>query len=360
MSAIYGALQLADTDRSYIQTLGQRLVFDGVKKVVEQHNADMRAAYSVFVEETTSDFKRRYKLPGSGYMQRRGANGRPGLVKASGQWDVAFPLEDFAAALGGNDVAMAYMTLPDLDRHLDTIIMQNINTVRREILVNLLGNTNFSFVDENNGTLTCVPLANGDSVVYPPLAGSDTEATDNHYLESGYAYTAISDTNNPIKTIVNELAEHTGNSGTENIVVFISPDETPYVEALTDYVEVGDKYIVVGANMDTVTGVPANLPGRVIGRCNNAWISEWRWLPSHYMIGIDLAPTSPKPLIHRVDPIETGLGQGLVLVETKKDAPFEESFWRNRFGFGVGNRLNGVVMELGTGGTYTIPTTYAR
>jgi hypothetical protein len=32
--------------------------------------------------------------------------------------------------------------------------------------------------------------------------------------------------------------------------------------------------------------------------------------------------------------------------------------WRTRFGVGVANRLNAVVMELGSGGTYTIPTGY--
>jgi len=35
-----------------------------------------------------------------------------------------------------------------------------------------------------------------------------------------------------------------------------------------------------------------------------------------------------------------------------------DSFWRHRMGYGVANRLNGVVMELAAGGTYTIPTVY--
>ena len=47
------------------------------------------------------------------------------------------------------------------------------------------------------------------------------------------------------------------------------------------------------------------------------------------------------------------------MVAQEKKHPIERLTWRHRFGFGVRNRLNGVVMELGTGGTYTIPTAYA-
>jgi hypothetical protein len=68
---------------------------------------------------------------------------------------------------------------------------------------------------------------------------------------------------------------------------------------------------------------------------------------------------APAPVIKRVDPAATGLGRGLQLVAEDESFPFTASFWRHRFGFGVGNRLNGVVMELGTGGTYTVPAAYA-
>jgi hypothetical protein len=33
--------------------------------------------------------------------------------------------------------------------------------------------------------------------------------------------------------------------------------------------------------------------------------------------------------------------------------------WRWRFGLGTRNRLNGVIMELGVGGSYSIPSDYA-
>jgi hypothetical protein len=44
------------------------------------------------------------------------------------------------------------------------------------------------------------------------------------------------------------------------------------------------------------------------------------------------------------------------------DQPFIDYEWSNRYGFGCGNRLNGIVMDLTAAGgasTYTIPTAYA-
>jgi hypothetical protein len=61
----------------------------------------------------------------------------------------------------------------------------------------------------------------------------------------------------------------------------------------------------------------------------------------------------------RVDPASTGLGQGLQLVAESDTHPFSASHYSHRFGLGAGNRLNGVVMELGTGGTYSIPSGYS-
>ena len=149
---------------------------------------------------------------------------------------VALPLEDFGAQLSGNDVDMAYMSVAELDRHLNTVVAQNVNTLRFEMLKALLNNTQDTFVDPLHGSLSIEPLANGDTVVYPPVLGSESEATDDHYLESNYAASAISDANNPFITIRDEIEEHFGvDQGGSNIVVFINQAQTTAVEDLSDF-----------------------------------------------------------------------------------------------------------------------------
>ena len=357
MSGIFGALGLNDTDRVFQATAGQRVIYEEAVSYVNRVNAEIDRILGVFVERTTSDYKLRYKLPGGGHLARRGPSGRYGAVKATGSWDVAFPLEDFGAELAGDDVTMAYMTVQELDNHILTVTAKNVNTVRFEMLKALLNNTQGTVVDPLWGSLSIEPLANGDTVVYPPVLGSETEAIDDHYLESSYAASAISDANNPYETIRDELEEHFGAAtGGENIVVFVNNAQRAKTEDLTDFDPVPDNYIRVGDNVNVPIGLP-NVPGRILGRVSGCWVAEWRWIPSAYMLGILLSEAGP--LMRRVDPADTGLGQGLQLVAQEEEFPFQSSVWRHRFGFGAGNRLNGVVMELGTGGSYSIPSGYS-
>lgn len=358
MSQLLGILGINDNDRVLMQTVGQDVVWDAAQQEIARFNAELDAAMSVFMERGTTNYKERYKLAGGGYLQRRGGQAQSAAVKAAGQWDVAYPLEDFGAAIGGSDVDLAYMTIQDMDRHLDTVMGQSVNTTRREILAALLCNTDFNFVDPLYGTLAVKPLANGDSVAYPPVLGADAEATENHYLASGYASASISDTNNPFPVIAGELEEHFGSpTGGSNIVTFINAAQTAKAESLADFDEVPDRFVAPGANTDVPYNLPANLPGRVLGRCGGCWVVEWRFVPADYIIGVHL--DAPRPLVRREDPADTGLGIGLQLVAQDEQHPFRTSFYRHRFGFGVGNRLNGVVMHL-TASSYAIPTGYAR
>lgn len=357
MSGIFGVLGISDTDRSFINTIGQQVVYDATQVLLTQYNTDLQAAMSVFVESETTDHKWRYKLPGGGRLSRRGGQAQSAAGKAYGSWDVAFPLEDFGRQVAGDDVTLAYMTMQEYNRHLDTVLIQDQNTVRFEMLRALLNSTQGTFIDPDKGTLSIERLANGDTVTYPPVLGSETEATENHYLESGYTAASISDTNNPFATIRDEIEEHFGAStGGENIVVFINNAQTAVSTDLTDFDEVVDTFVRAGTNRDVPNALP-NVPGRILGRCSGVWVVEWRWMPANYMFGLHL--DAPKPLMMRVDPVETGLPRGLALVSTDSTYPMQAAHYRHRFGFGAGNRLNGVVMELGTGGTYTVPTAYA-
>lgn len=361
MSGIFGLLGLDDTDRAFVNTLGQRVVYDAIGQLFEQHNADLMAAMSVFVDGETEDFKFRYKLPGGGYLSRRGGQAQSPNVKRTGSWDVALPLEDFGAAIGGDDVTLAYMTVQELNTHLQTIMQQNINTTRLEILKALLDNVSYTFVDEIHGSLSVVALANGDGVLYPPVLGTSSEAEETHHIETNYAPGSISDTNDPYVTAANELEEHFGApTAGSNIVQFINPDAVAKTRDLAAFVPVTDMGVMPGQDTATVLGLPGNLPGRLLGRHEEAgvWIAEWRWVPATYQIAIHL--DAPKPLRMRVDPANTGLARGLNLVSTSDAYPLQNSHYRNRFGVAVVNRLNGVVLELGTGGTYSVPSGYSH
>lgn len=358
MSGIFGILGLQDHEYAFLNTMGQQVIYEAANEELRRHNAEMTTVLNLFVEETTENFKERYKLPGGGRLQRISGQAQAAAVRAYGVWDVAYPLEDFGAQVASDRIDFAYATVRDLDRHLDTVTMQNINTLRFELLKALFNSAQDTFTDRNHGSLSIEPLANGDTVVYPPVLGSETEATENHYLESGYASASISDTNDPYVTIVDELEEHFGTpTGGSEIVTFINNAERAKTFDLTDFDPVIDRFIRPGDQVDVPVLPGTTLPGRTLGRHNaGTWVQEWRWIPSGYLLALHLG--APKPVKMRRHPASTNLPSGLTLVSESDIYPFTQAHYEHHFGFGVGNRLNGVVVELGTGGTYTVPTAY--
>jgi len=364
MAGIFGNITVNDSERVFAATVGQQVLWTAAQEYITRVNAELAIIESLFIERTTEDFKIRYKLPGGGYLQRRNSDGTFANVKAYGKWDVALPLEDFGAAIGGNDVDMAYLTVGELDRHIDTTTIQNVNTRRFEILKALLNNAEDTFVDERQGSLLVEPLANGDSVTYPPVVGASADAAEDHYVGSNYATASMSDANNPYAVAAAELEEHFGAAtGGSQIASFINVAEVPKTRALAEFVPVSDIAVNRGSAADTIAAIPPELTriGRVLGRLDTSgvWVVEWNWMPATYILTLHLE--APKPIMERVDPADTGLPRGLTLVaqtQFQDTFPFQESTWRHRFGFGVGNRLNGHVTQLVTSTSYTTPTAY--
>lgn len=359
VQTIPGILGIDDSERTFVEGVGQQSVWEATQQYVQMVNEDLARITNLFIEKTTEDHKFRYYLPADGELQRVSKRGVPAERKVTGSWDVALPLEGFGDAVAWQRRDIAYMTLRDYQRAVEGVVLRAQNTLRKEILRALLDNVGYTFPDELRGDLSVVPLANGDSVKYPPKAGETTAATATHYIETNYATASITDTNNPIKTISRALrGRFVSNGAQRRRVILVASGAQDYIEALTDFEPVDDPNIKKGVNSDQVLNVPVSIPGEVIGYCNEAYVSVWEWMPANYMIGIDLL--AEKPLQMRVDPGYTNLPRGLALVSESDQFPITKSNWEWWMGLGVVNRLNGYVAELGTGGTYSVPSGYSH
>lgn len=357
MSWIYGALGLSEEDnqRLFVQTAGQELVFLAAQTYLAQWSAGLNAAESVFVEMETRIFKERYLLPGYGYMPKLGTAGPSPAVKARGKYDTAYPIEMFGDSLGYNRVSFAHLTLGMFQNDIDTITNRAVQTRRFNLLYALFNNTQRTFGDITHGDLEIEPGANGDAVLYPPIAGAEAEATEDHYLESGYVAGDIDDTNNPYITIAADLSHHWGEVGEQDILVWINEDQKRVTEDLTDFDSIRDPEVQPGTQTAIARPIDTG-PGIPVGKSNNCNIKIWSFVPTGYMLA--LATTQRGPLKRRVWPSDVNLPTGLALVQTDERYPVTTSSYEMAHGFGAGNRLNLVVMELATGGTYTIPTIY--
>lgn len=355
-TTIAGILGIEDSDQTLVNQVGQVTVFEAVAEYTRALNESLNRITALFVERTTTNYKWTYHLPGNRELQTQGGMGRPGEQKFKASYDVALPIFQFGDALGGSFIDLAYMSIADVDRQVAEIRLAARKTLRKQILVALFNNTDLTYSDIKYGTLTVKPLANGDSTYFPPLPGTDTLATANHFAETGYAVASISDTNNPIATHAATLLARFPDE--MDGLVFIAQNMTAKVKALTNFMEVGDPRILKGGLADRLTNIPGGVPGKVIGRCDDMWVVEWPDLPSNYSISI--APSAEKPLQRRIDPVGTNLPSELTLIKQSDLFPLEKSEWMWRFGMGVVNRLNGFVLECGTGGSYTVPASLAR
>jgi hypothetical protein len=358
MTTIFSHLGVGDTDRGFISNIGRDVIYDIIMDKVNAETVEIMAVESVFVEELTDKYQERYKLTATGRLQKVRDGAKPARTRVAGYWDVAYPLEGNQDSLAITRVAEAYMTPAEMEKEIDSVIQLDINSRRYEIQRALFNNVNASWTDDNHGDLTLRRLANTDGTLYPPVLGSDTEAEENHYLVSGYVSADIDDTNNPYLTLAHELTEHFGRTtGGENVVSFINSSEQSVTEFLTNFVEVQDRYVSPGDDADIPDpGVPG--PGQYIGRVvGYSHVKIWDWIPANYILSVYL--DAPKPLKQRIDPQDTGLTPGLQLVSREFSMPMNEWYWDDRFGFAVGNRLNGAIMQLKAAGNYDIPSQFA-
>lgn len=362
MAGLFGHLGIADTERPFTRIDGQELIWTATNDIFQRWNQDLNDALSLFVEMTTANFKERYKLPGGGYLQEEGFDptAPSGTVKASGSYDVAYPLRSYGASMAWTDVGLGYMTMGEYETHVQTVFNQNNNTVFNRLLYAIFNNAPSAFLDPIHGSLTLVPLANGDSVVYPPVFGSVTEATANHYLAPNYTEATISSTNNPFIQARDLLETRWGfPQGGSPIVSLVNTSAVPYIQLLPGFVEAPNIHIDYGDNMALANKAYPSIPigARVVGNVDGVAVAEWPRIPTGWIV--TQHTSAPKPVKRRQDPSDTGLGAGLTLRTTDYEHPFTTAHWRHRFGFGVGNRLSTVVTALNGTASYTIPTAYA-
>lgn len=355
MSTVYGILNASDT--STLENVGVEAVFRASQQIVAAHREELDRALTIFVQPApTTNYKEIYKTLTGGRMQEVNEYGQPLAVKATGEYEVAYPLQDFQESIAVTRVTEAKMTLREYQRHLDNINDRHTSRMRYLILRPLLNNVNETWRDPLYGDLTLRRLANSDGTIYPPLPNAEDGAQDSHYLVSGYTSANISNTNNPIATLRMEVSEHLPG----DLAVFINSAETGKITALADFVQASDPYIRDGANRDTIITPFSTAPGSYLGRMRGAAgagtnVFEWDYIPSGYILMINVSDDAP--LKKRVDPEEVLRGYSMI-PGANPQYPLREAIFGERCGFGVAERTAAAVMQLKASGAYDIPSGY--
>lgn len=344
----YGFHTLKNLAAERVTTVGEKVVLDAVNTSAKYHTDMLNSILGSVVQRTT-DHKWRYRLSGGGTLQPIGTSGNPVPVRESGYYDVALPIRGGATAWATDRVARALMTVDEANRLTLESLRRDADWMKRNFLAALFTNTSWTYADDVFGSLTIQPLANGD--VTFTLVGGTTEAS-NHYLAQA---AAIDDSNNPYDDIYDKLMKHPANQGAD-VVVFIPTNLKATTQALTNFVEVGDPDVELGAN---AAKIAANVGGHrlfgdeVLGKVEKCWIVEWKQLPSSYMIAF--AVGAPAVIGMREYPAESL--QGFFTENDAGDGNITKTKMIRYAGFGVLNRVGAVVQRIGNG-TYAIPSGY--
>ena len=351
---LYGFQNLTHLFAERIDAQNVETVSTAIQQSVDEHNRQLSAITSLFLEQTT-DFKIRYQTPVSSSLQPLDENGRARPILRAGYYDVAWPLQSAGTAWGTNRISRIKMTVEDANNITATMLSADFRWMRDHILAAMFydaggDGTGWTYTDPQHGALNILGLADGDTQVYNVIAGADSGATDDHLLAQA---SSIDDSNNPFPTDYAEIMEHPENSG--EVVSIIPTNLKASVEALATFYPISDPNLRSGSGVTELIGsLGTSVPGEVIGYVDKVWIVEWRSMVSNYMITV---PTQgPRPLRMRQYP-EAEL-QGFRLVGQRNDHPFEESQWERHAGFGAWNRVGAVVRRVGNG-TYQTPTGYS-
>lgn len=338
-----------------VVTIGEDVVADMIYKTAAEYSVQLYALLANFAKRTTK-WRERIKLPFGGELQPLDAKGNPLPAFGGGSYTAAYPIDGAGDAFGNDRVSRYQMTLQEANELTISMIGKDARWTRSRMLAALLVHTNRTFEDTINGPLVCLPLANGDDVVYLKCGGSTSTA--NHYLAQA---DAISDAHDGIETMHNTLHAYPSQKG-YGTVVYLASDLVAGVRGLAGFVPIRDTQIVPGSSATTLAGgVPPNVLGpgdEVIGKIDNGpWVVDWSTgLPSGYALGKSLAPDAT-PLALREYP-QTEL-QGFIPESHSPDGGLIERRFVRFMGFGVQNRIGAVVLKVGAA-EYAVPTNWTN
>ena len=353
----YGFLSLADMYADRVNTVGIERVYDAVMESVAEYNRVVMAMESTMVERTTM-VQEYIELPGGGTLQPLTPDGNPLPVVPSGRYTVGYPLHGAGTAWGTNRITREMLTVEEADRFTDDAFQKDADWRMRHLLAAILDESSWTFTDtygsgqgtKGLGSVSVLPLANGDAVTYMRRGGSNT--ADDHYLATA---SAIADNANPFPTIRAELVEHPTNTGP--IVAYVSSSLIATTTALTEFVEVDDPDINYQEN-DNLPMAPASILGpgdEILGKLksSNMWIVEWSRIPDGYIIAQSLGAGA---FVKQRELAAPNL-QGLFTEGFDVDGNHTGQRFLRWAGYGVSNRVAAVVQQIGNG-TYQVPSGY--
>lgn len=354
----YGTKFSLDTIAEKNQTvaeIGEERIWEVLNGYFQAHN-ELTEAVTLNVAERTTDRLRSVGSAGSIEMVELDEFGSADVQKFDIEIDnVGFPMNRWGNALQWTRLYFEQATAEEFSKAVNGIT--DADEVKRYALLRyaVFHPSNRTIRDRLQTPVVNLPvkaLINGDGFPIAPGPGGKTFDGDSHTHYMGIT-TADTPTAAEVTSLIENVMEHF-NSGSP--VLYINNGNEATIRGLTGFSEFVDVRLTDQRTQLVATGqnlANFNVYDRAIGLFNGAEVWVKPWIPEDYLYCTVLG--QPMPLVERV-PVFQG-AVGLRLVAQNEQYPLRADEYEHRYGFGVWNRLNGAVMDIGTGSsTYTEPS----
>lgn len=337
-----------------------KLGLDTIQEVINRdlatHNRIVDDLVATFAE-TSTDIRRRYGVSDAILFEKADEFTRAHTQKTITGAVVEFPLHGFQAAIGWTAQFFREKTVADMAMTVKAVERGHVSNIRTQLQAAIFGAANYTFNDYRDTSidLAVKRFTNADGAAIPDGPNGETfnGATHTHYL-----FTAGL-TNAGAHALVATVVEHHTNARPR---IFINKaDETAW-RALADF----KPYQDIRLSIDTTTPTPVNArldpyktDDRPIGLFDAAEVWTKPWGIANYAVCLDMADTTPKPLVRR---IRDGYGGGgLVTAAENVLFPLQARYMESEFGFGVWERTAGAIYYYAGGAVaYVEPAVVAQ
>lgn len=322
------------------------------------------SAFSVYVNEPVVQFA----VPSAVDFEEASEYGQPVSIRggATRLWR-GFDFKFYDLAVRYTWMFLAEADRQQLEMHHQMALDADNNLLYNKVMKTLFNPTNVLGITDQNEPITAYKFYNADGEVPPSYKTTSFSGTHNHYLVSGNS--AVTSAN--LTSLINELGHHgyTLSNGYQ-LVLWVNNQEAAIIAALRtatgaafDFIP-DTSYLGGGVWQPTTgqyVGAPggSSLPGQ-IGTYGPFKVVQEEYIPAGYIVA--LASGGPENLRNPIgirehrNPAYRGLK---IIPGQRTQYPLQDAFYRRGFGTGITQRGGGVVMQVTTNGSYTVPAAYA-
>lgn len=234
-----------------------------------------------------------------------------------------------------------------------------------KVMKTLFNSLNVQGVGDKNEPVMVYKLYNGDGEVPPAYKTTTFSGSHTHYLTSGNS--ALTSAN--VDTLIADATSHgfTMDRG-YRLVLWVNPQESARIKtwrvaggASFDFVPnpgLANGAVWVPGTGSYQGGPSGVLPGQ-IGTYGPYHVVEESYIPAGYVVSLSSggpdALGNPVGIREHANPAYRGLK---IIPGQRTQYPLLDSFYRRGFGTGIRQRGGGLIMQVTTNPTYTIPAAY--